>query len=74
VVRKKVKDVPITLIMKKIVNIYVGFIPELILALPELSGKVLGCWCKPERCHGDVLSKLLGDHILSNSKPENNGK
>jgi len=21
----------------------------------ELPGKVLACWCKPKRCHGDVL-------------------
>ena len=29
--------------------------PELIAALPELKGKVLGCWCCPQECHGDVL-------------------
>jgi hypothetical protein len=23
--------------------------------LPELRGKVLGCWCYPEACHGNVL-------------------
>jgi hypothetical protein len=33
--------------------------PELMAALPELKGKVLGCWCKPQKCHGDVLIKLL---------------
>src|SRR5215210_4916029 len=27
-------------------------------ALPELRGTVLGCWCKPEACHGDVLAAL----------------
>ena len=27
--------------------------------LEELEGKILGCWCKPEMCHGDVLIKLL---------------
>ena len=27
--------------------------------LMELDGKVLGCWCKPKACHGDVLVKLL---------------
>ena len=26
--------------------------------LRELSGKTLGCWCKPEACHGDVLYEL----------------
>ena len=28
-------------------------------ALDELEGKVLGCWCKPKSCHGDVLLELL---------------
>lgn len=32
--------------------------PELMAALPELRGKVLGCWCKPGPCHGDVLAEL----------------
>jgi len=25
----------------------------------ELRGKTLGCWCKPEACHGDILIRLL---------------
>lgn len=24
----------------------------------ELQGKVLGCWCKPEACHGDILAEI----------------
>lgn len=24
-------------------------------ALAQLHGKTLGCWCAPQRCHGDVL-------------------
>lgn len=32
--------------------------PDLLAALPELRGKVLGCWCKPDACHGDVLAEL----------------
>ena len=32
--------------------------PELLNALPELKSKVLGCWCKPQSCHGDVLAVL----------------
>jgi hypothetical protein len=24
----------------------------------ELRGKVLGCWCAPKRCHGDVLAEI----------------
>jgi hypothetical protein len=30
---------------------------ELMDSLNELKGKVLGCWCKPKSCHGDVLLK-----------------
>src|SRR5215212_3641605 len=34
--------------------------PELVArARRELQGKVLGCWCKPEACHGDVLVELI---------------
>jgi hypothetical protein len=25
----------------------------------ELNGKILGCWCKPEGCHGDILIELF---------------
>ena len=32
--------------------------PELISSLHELRGKVLGCWCYPHRCHGEILSRL----------------
>ena len=33
--------------------------PDLLAALPELKGRVLGCWCKPLPCHGDVLVELV---------------
>lgn len=45
--------------------------PELMKALPELKGKVLGCWCFPQKCHGDVLVKMvdaLGEQ--SGERPE----
>ena len=32
--------------------------PDLMESLPELKGKILGCWCKPNSCHGDVLADL----------------
>lgn len=32
--------------------------PTLLADLHELKGKVLGCWCKPKACHGDVLADL----------------
>ncbi len=33
--------------------------PKLLDELIELKGKVLGCWCKPKICHGDILVKYL---------------
>jgi len=32
---------------------------DLMDSLMELSGCVLGCWCKPKPCHGDVLAYLV---------------
>jgi hypothetical protein len=37
---------------------YVRSRADLMAALPELRGKVLGCWCAPRPCHGDVLLRL----------------
>ena len=33
--------------------------PDLLKRLPELQGKILGCWCHPKPCHGDVLIQYL---------------
>jgi hypothetical protein len=33
----------------------------ILASLPELRGKTLGCWCAPQRCHGEVLLALLGE-------------
>ena len=35
--------------------------PHLLEEMIDLKGKVLGCWCKPESCHGDVLVEMLHD-------------
>lgn len=31
---------------------------KLLNKLKDLKGKVLGCWCAPENCHGHVLAEL----------------
>lgn len=34
--------------------------PDLIArARKELKGKILGCWCKPLGCHGDVIVEIM---------------
>lgn len=38
--------------------------PALMAQVHELKGKVLGCWCKPNACHGDVLIKIIHEQGL----------
>lgn len=36
--------------------------PELVKRVKrELRGKVLGCWCAPKPCHGEVLARIAND-------------
>ena len=28
----------------------------------RLKGKTLGCWCKPEGCHGDIIIEMLSKY------------
>lgn len=38
--------------------------PDLVAAAKtELVDKVLGCWCKPARCHGDVLAEIANGDL-----------
>ncbi len=38
--------------------------PELVnRAKLELRGKTLGCWCKPEACHGDILAEIANSKV-----------
>lgn len=36
--------------------------PELLNSLHELTGKRLGCYCSPRRCHGDILVELINSN------------
>jgi hypothetical protein len=47
---------------KEVIEKYRNYIlnnKELMDSLYELEGKILGCWCKPKPCHGDVLVELI---------------
>ena len=35
--------------------------PQLLNDLHELKGKTLGCFCKPKKCHGDILVELVNE-------------
>jgi len=43
----------------KLYEEYVRNTLKLYNSLINLYNNILGCWCKPEICHGDVLVKLL---------------
>lgn len=36
---------------------------HLLKDLHELKDKVLGCWCRPQSCHGDVLAELVENFV-----------
>jgi Domain of unknown function (DUF4326) len=40
-------------------RLYITRKQSLLARLEELRGKVLGCWCHPERCHGEELIRLM---------------
>ena len=40
--------------------------PNLITELLKLKGKKLGCWCKPECCHGDILVEMINKYDTVN--------
>ena len=45
--------------------------PQLLKDLHELQNKVLGCWCSPKPCHGDMLKQLAENkslHKINQSK------
>lgn len=42
---------------------YVRSRPDLMAALHEIDDQILGCWCHPKSCHGDVLIKLRKEQL-----------
>ena len=34
-------------------------------AVLGLRGKVLGCWCHPEPCHGDIIAEYLNAPVAT---------
>jgi len=42
--------------------------PKLLADIPELEGKILGCWCKPSKCHGDILAEMANSVLKNKSR------
>lgn len=52
---------------EEVLELYKNYVltsPELMSKLHELNGKILGCWCKPQPCHGDILIELINNNNL----------
>lgn len=47
--------------------------PEFREAVKALLGRVLGCWCAPLACHGDVLLKLAEELHYQDAEREHLG-
>lgn len=44
---------------------------HLMESLPYLSGKYLGCWCKPEEhCHADIIINVYNEQMKAMKKKE----
>lgn len=39
--------------------------PKLLKEIDKLKGKILGCHCKPKKCHGDVLCDIINRRNFS---------
>jgi len=49
---------------REVINKYENYLrhnERLMADLPKLRNEVLGCWCKPLECHGDVIIKILNE-------------
>ena len=44
--------------------------PQLMAALPELRDKILGCYCRPLACHGDVLVDRIATEVVNQDKTQ----
>lgn len=47
----------------RLYEIHVRTSSKLMKRLFMLKEKRLGCWCKPEPCHGDVLIRLIKEMV-----------
>ena len=48
----------------KVLALYEAYIrnnKELFASIADLKNKILGCWCAPGSCHGEVLHRLAGN-------------
>lgn len=47
-------------------RIWISSQPNLLRQLSEIKDKVLGCWCKPLKCHCEILEKMANSRYILN--------
>jgi hypothetical protein len=46
-------------VVGKFSKFYLPYKDGLLSRMPSLRGKVLGCWCHPEECHGHIIAEIV---------------
>jgi hypothetical protein len=46
-------------VIGKFTKFYLPYKPGLLRRMHTLGGKVVGCWCHPEECHGHVIAEIV---------------
>jgi len=46
-------------VVAKFSKFYLPNKDQLLARIPTLRGKVLGCWCHPEECHGHIIAEIV---------------
>lgn len=46
-------------VVGKFSKFYLPYKDGLLARIPTLRGKVLGCWCHPEECHGHMIAEIV---------------
>jgi hypothetical protein len=59
---QELKDGDRATVVDKFTRFYLPHKRGLMARVPTLRGKVLGCWCHPEQCHGHVIARLVNEH------------
>ena len=51
-------------VVGKFSKFYLPYKDGLLARMPTLRGKVLGCWCHPEECHGHVIADIVNQESV----------
>lgn len=59
---------------KEVIEKYRLWFNHRVLDLRQLEGKVLGCFCKPLPCHGDILVELFKQQVMKSDNDRDSGE